>query len=111
MKIHNMKLKQPYFDLVNSGLKTVELRLYDDKRQQVAPGDTIIFQNGESFTKVRVKGLVRAENFGSLLDIVDVKCTGLDTKENAVNIMKQFFDEEAQSKFGVIGIVIDKNDN
>ena len=111
MTTHNMKLKQPYFDLVKSGQKTVELRLYDDKRQLVNPGDTIIFQNGESFTKVKVKGLVRAESFESLLDIVDAKCTGLDTKENAVNTMKQFFDEETQRKFGVVGIVIEKDND
>ncbi len=108
MKTHNMKLKQPYFDLVNSGLKTIELRLYDEKRQQITPGDTIIFQNGDSFTQVRVKGLVRAENFESLLDIVDVKCTGLNTKESAVNTMKQFFSESAQRQFGVVGIIIEK---
>jgi len=103
-----MKLKQPYFDLVKDGKKTIELRLYDTKRQQLVPGDDIIFQNGDDFTKVKIKGIVRAENFESLLNIIDVKKTGLDTKDNAVNIMKRFFDEDAQKTFGVVGIVIEK---
>lgn len=40
---HNMTLKQPYFDLIKTGKKTIELRLYDDKRRKININDTITF--------------------------------------------------------------------
>ena len=105
---HNMTLKQPYFDYIDQGLKTIELRLYDGKRSLIRPGDHIVFQNGDKFLEVNVKGLIRAESFDSLFDIIDVKKTGLDNRDNAIKIMEQFYDKEAQGKFGVVGIVVEK---
>lgn len=42
---HILKLQPKYFDYINNGTKRIELRLYDKKRQKIAIGDTIIFQN------------------------------------------------------------------
>lgn len=105
--IHKMTLKQPYYEYIRSGYKTIELRLYDNKRQQIRPGDEIIFQNGDLTNTVKVKGLIRAENFESLFDIIDVKKTGLENKERAINIMEEFYDKDAQNKFGVVGIIVE----
>ena len=104
---HNMTVKQPYFEYLRSGYKTIELRLYDSKRQQIVPGDTITFANGDLSFQVEVKGLVRAANFESLFEIIDVKKTGLENNKNAIEIMEQFYDKEAQEKFGVVGIVVE----
>ena len=41
--LHQMNLHPAPFSLVESGLKTIELRLYDEKRRQIAVGDTILF--------------------------------------------------------------------
>ena len=103
---HNMTLKQPYFDLIKEGRKTVELRLYDNKRQQIKVGDTIRFQNGDSFHTVKVTALFIAENFEGLFKLVNPKLTGLDSVENAIKVMEQFYDKDAQAKFGVVGIFI-----
>jgi ASC-1-like (ASCH) protein len=105
-----MTLKQPYYDYIKSGYKTIELRLYDQKRQLIRPGDEIIFQNGDMTNTVMVKGLVRAENFESLFTIIDVKKTGLETVDNALNIMEEFYDKNAQAKFGVVGIVVENKE-
>lgn len=104
---HNMTLKQPYFDLIKEGKKTVELRLYDIKRQQIKVGDTIRFQNGDNFHTVKVKALFVTENFELLFKFVDPKMTGLDNAENGIKIMEQFYDKDAQAKFGVVGIFIE----
>lgn len=101
-----MTLKQPYFDLIKAGKKTIELRLYDDKRKKINVNDTITFQNGDNFHTVKVKGLFIAENFDKLFEFVNPKDAGLSVKE-ATSIMEQFYDKDAQSKFGVIGIVIE----
>lgn len=41
---HILKLKPKYFNYINNGTKRIELRLYDEKRQTINIGDTIIFQ-------------------------------------------------------------------
>lgn len=102
-----MTLKQPYFDLIKEGKKTIELRLYDEKRRKIQPGDTITFQNGDNFHTVKVKGLFVCSNFKELFKFIDVQDTGLDNEKDAINIMEQFYDKDTQAKFGVIGICIE----
>ena len=104
---HNMTLKQPYFNLIREGKKIVELRLYDDKRRKISVGDTIRFQNGDSFHTVKVKGLFISDSFKELFKFIDVQDTGLDNEKNAIKIMEQFYDKDAQKKFGVVGICIE----
>ena len=41
--IHKMKLNESPFDRIKNGTKTVEFRLYDDKRKQIKVGDKIEF--------------------------------------------------------------------
>ena len=42
---HEMKLHSSPFEMIKSGKKTIELRLYDEKRQLIKEGDIIIFTN------------------------------------------------------------------
>ena len=40
---HEMKLQPEYFDFILNGTKRIEIRLNDEKRQQIKIGDTIKF--------------------------------------------------------------------
>ena len=88
MTTQNMNLEtKPYFDLVQNGSKTIELRLWDEKRRQIKPRDEIIFRDGERVLTVSVTGLVVAETFADLLKIIDVTKTGIPTIEKALTII------------------------
>ena len=39
--IHRMKLNESPFERIKNGTKTIEFRLYDEKRQQIKVGDKI----------------------------------------------------------------------
>ncbi len=41
--IHKMKLNKSPFERIKNGTKTIEFRLYDEKRQQIKVGDKIEF--------------------------------------------------------------------
>ena len=41
--VHKMKLNESPFDRIKNGTKTIEFRLYDDKRKQIKVGDKIEF--------------------------------------------------------------------
>ena len=43
--MHKMKVQTKYYNLLKSGKKVVELRLFDEKRQQIKIGDEILFSN------------------------------------------------------------------
>ena len=64
----SMKLQPLPFSMIESGRKTIELRLYDEKRRLIAIGDTIRFldiSNPEKASSRRLKNrlsLVLLEN-------------------------------------------------
>ena len=41
--LYKMKLNESPFERIKNGTKTIEFRLYDEKRQQVKVGDQIEF--------------------------------------------------------------------
>ena len=45
MKKHMMNLNPSPFNMIREGYKTIELRLYDEKRKLISVGDIIIFSN------------------------------------------------------------------
>ena len=73
MKIHEMNLQPKYFDYIKNGTKRIELRLFDEKRQQIQLGDTIEFSKSENEKfKAEVIGLLRYNSFSDLFeDFVD----------------------------------------
>lgn len=38
---HEMKLQPEYYNFILNGTKRIEIRLFDEKRQQIKIGDTI----------------------------------------------------------------------
>ena len=40
---HEMKLQPEYYNFILNGTKRIEIRLFDEKRQQIKIGDTIKF--------------------------------------------------------------------
>lgn len=45
---HKMSLRNKPFNNIKSGTKTIELRLYDEKRKLISVGDIITFTNIDS---------------------------------------------------------------
>jgi len=109
MTVHTMSLKEKYFNLIFNKKKTVELRLYDEKRKQIQVGDKIKFVNNTASFEVLVKGLFLARNFEELFRFVPVEKCGFDNKKEALEIMEQFYTKDMQKKEGVVGIIIEKD--
>ena len=112
--IHEMRLDPKPFELIKSGKKTVELRLYDEKRQRLNKGDDIIFiNNADEIEKiaVTVKDLHIYTSFSELFTVIDPELCGYaqgTTVETAVIEMRKYYSEELESSYGVIGIKLSK---
>ena len=110
---HILKLQPKYFDYINNGTKRIELRLYDEKRQKIAIGDTIIFQKEpelETTMQVKVIGLLRYNTFEELFRDFDIEMMADKsmTKKELLSVLEEFYTPEKQKKYGVVGIRIEK---
>ena len=110
---HILKLQPKYFDYINNGTKRIELRLYDEKRQKINIGDTIVFQKEpelEVTIKVKVIGLLRYDSFENLFEDFDISVMADNsmTKKELLDVLEEFYTPEKQKKYGVLGIRIEK---
>ena len=106
-----MRLNPSPFEMIKSGQKTIELRLFDEKRRQLKIGDDIVFTDtatGETLCK-RVAGLHRFDSFDELYNSLPLLKCGY-TEENvdtaSFNDMAIYYSYEKQRQYGVVGIEI-----
>ena len=105
-----MKLHPEPYGKIKERVKSLELRLYDEKRKEIDLGDEIVFlkepDHAESVT-AKVVGLVRYTSFSDLLDdfAPDIYL-GHTNKEDAMSGVSRFYSEADQLKNGVLGIRI-----
>lgn len=109
MKVHEMNLQSKYFDFIKDGTKRIELRLYDGKRRSIQLEDIIEFAkfDDEKF-KAEVVGLLRHNSFADLFEDFDISILADSsmTKQELLEVLGEFYSEEKQAEFGVIGIRI-----
>lgn len=111
---HTMKLKEDPFERMKNGTKTIEFRLYDEKRRKIKVGDEIEFFKLPKLQErilVRVKNLYRGDSFKNLFKII---FPDKDNKEinNKTEKMLKYYTHEQEEEYGVIGIeieIIDSN--
>ena len=107
MKTHEMNLQPRYFDFIKDGTKRIELRLFDEKRQQIQLGDIIEFTKSEDDKfKAEVIGLLRYNSFNDLFEDFDISILADKsmTKQELLDVLSEFYTPEKQAEFGVLGI-------
>ena len=111
MAAHEMRLNPAPFRMIQSGEKTIELRLYDEKRQRIAVGDTITFTETDTGEKlsVTVTALHVFPSFSELyraLPLDQCGYTEADVKTASPDDMLAYYSKEQQRQYGVVGIAV-----
>ena len=107
-----MKLQPEYFNFILNGTKRIEIRLNDEKRQNIKLGDKIKFLKepdlNESF-EAQVIGLLRYNSFEEMFKDYDISILSDKsmTKEELISVLEPFYTKEKQEKYGVLGIRIE----
>ena len=104
--IHEMKLKESPFERIKNGTKTIEFRLYDEKRRKIKIGDKIEFSklpNLQEKILVQVLDIYKEETFKKLFEKI---YTDKEEIERKTKSMYQFYSQEQEKENGVIGIKI-----
>lgn len=107
--IHKMKLRDKPFKSIKAGTKTIELRLYDEKRKLLNVGDVIEFTNIDTkeVIKVEILQLHRFNNFDDLYKHFNKISMGYEENEVAKpSDMEEYYSKEEQQEYGVVGIEI-----
>ena len=107
-QLHQMKLKASPFSKIQNGTKTIELRLNDEKRQQVQVGDFIEFTQIDDASQklvVRVTALHHFNSFAELYTALPKEKLGYVPDETPdPDHMDAYYPREKQYKYGVLGI-------
>jgi len=97
-QIHRMKLEDKWFELIASGQKVVEGRLYNEKRKAIRVGHIIQFKNVKNgkLLYAKVKKMVMYSNFREMLESERVArvLPGLDV-ESGVKVYERFYGPDA----------------
>ena len=108
--IHKMKLKADPFENIKNGTKTIEFRLYDEKRQKIKIGDKIEFSKLPDLQEkilVDVLDIYKDRTFRELFEKLIENNEEIERKTKS---MYQFYSKEQEEQYGVIGIKIKKLD-
>ncbi|MBR4765237.1 MAG: ASCH domain-containing protein [Clostridia bacterium] len=108
-----MKLNPEPFELIENEIKTIELRLLDEKRRKIRKGDIIRFERTDDETevlRVSVKDLYVFKSFGDLYSILPLEKCGY-TSDNidraSPDDMKKYYSGEQLASNNVVGIKIE----
>ena len=104
-------LNEEPFASIKSGTKTIEMRLYDEKRQKIKEDDIIEFINLANEEKIytKVKALHLYDSFAELYKHFDKVSLGYKEDEEAnPSDMEKYYPASEQEKYGVVGIEIEK---
>jgi len=110
MTVHHMRLQPIPFRKIALGLKTIELRLNDEKRRTLQVHDRILFQNlGDPRETIltAVSALHVFQSFTELYAALPLEQCGYTTEElkhASAHDMDVYYTQEEQKKNGVVGI-------
>lgn len=108
--LHKMNLQPGPYRKIEAGTKTIEMRLYDEKRQKINIGDIIEFTNDatKETLNAKVLDLHRFKTFGELYSKFEKEKLGYNSEDVAIpEDMEQYYNKEKIEEFGVVGIEIE----
>ena len=104
-----MKLQPFSFDKIKERKKTIEVRLYDEKRRGIKIGDVIEFKREPEQTeivKAEVIGLLNYKTFHDLVNDFPASYFGHPDKEDLLKSIYTFYTKEQEAEYTVLGIKI-----
>lgn len=106
IKIHELRMDEKYFDLIRDNKKKYELRMNDEKRKMFKIDDEICFLKRPDFKEFfykKIKGLHYFKTLEDLVESIDVKEMGFETKQEVISVMNKFYSNEI-GKLDIVAI-------
>ena len=104
--LHKMKLNERPFENIKNGTKTIEFRLYDEKRQKVKINDQIEFSKLPDLQEKLLVEVIELYRENTFEDLFRKLYTDEEEITKKVKGMYEIYSPEEEKKYGVIGIKI-----
>ena len=109
--IHQMKLNDDPFERIKNGTKTIEFRLYDEKRRKVKIGDKIEFSKLPDLQEKILVDVLDLYTEPSFEELFKKLYEDKELAKQKANAMYEIYSPENEKKYGVVGIKIKLVDN
>ncbi len=106
----SMSLRPEYYEMLKSGEKDIELRLYDEKRRRMQNGDLVLIYNAKNpveYLRTRIVRMHIARSFADLSAKISMPRTGFASLNSLMTAIAQLYDPDVESKYGIVGIEIE----
>ena len=104
--LYRMKLTEVPFEEIKNGTKTIEFRLYDEKRQQIKVGDQIEFSKLPSLKEKLLVNVVELYIETSFENLFRKLYNDEDEIKSKAKSMYEYYSTEKEEQYGVVGIKI-----
>ncbi len=104
---HEMLLEEDHFTKSQSGQRSIDIRLCDEKKSLINVGDEIVFtckQNQDLKFKGKVIELLKYLSFEKLLNENSIADCGFDDRDGVLDFLYGIYPPEKETEFGVLGI-------
>ena len=107
--LHKMKLNENPFERIKNGTKTIEFRLFDEKRQKIKVGDQIEFSKLPNLQEKLLVDVVELYREDTFKDLFRKLYTDEEKIKRKTKAMYEIYSSEKEQKYGVLGIKIKIN--
>ena len=109
--LHQMKLNKEPFERIKNGTKTIEFRLYDEKRRKVKIGAKIEFSKLPDLQEKILVDVLDLYTEPSFEELFEKLYEDKELAKQKANAMYEIYSPENEKKYGVVGIKIKLVDN
>ena len=102
--IHKMKLNESPFERIKNGTKTVEFRLYDDKRRKIKIGDKIEFAKLPELQETIIVDVLELYREETIEKLFKKLYTDEEEIKRKTASMYEYYSPENEKEYGVVGI-------
>ncbi|MFI9846676.1 ASCH domain-containing protein [Nonomuraea sp. NPDC051941] len=106
-----LRIRKPYFDLIASGVKTVEVRVAYARMHKIQPGQDLDFVCGEERLPAQVVRVARYTSFEEMLENEDPIAIGGDLGKNPqelLAVIRSIYPPEKE-RLGVLAIGVQRS--
>ena len=104
--LHKMKLNESPFKRIKNGTKTIEFRLFDEKRQQIKVGDKIEFSKLPDLQEKLLVDVVELYSEDTFENLFRKLYTNEEEITRKTKAMYEIYSQEKEQQYGVLGIRI-----
>ncbi|MBP3503148.1 MAG: ASCH domain-containing protein [Clostridia bacterium] len=104
--IHKMKLNEDPFERMKNGTKTVEFRLFDEKRKKIKVGDQIEFSKLPDLQDKLLVDVVELYKENTFENLFRKLYNDEEEIKRKTKAMYEIYSPEKEQQYGIVGIKI-----